>query len=575
MSPSVHPEPDVLAAFSRGQVPSAERRAIAEHVHSCDSCAAVLQQFRQETLTGRSPESETPSHLQHTNLAQPVSDANFAPPGSIFFPRVPPALADHPQYRIIDRLGEGGMGVVYKAEHRMMGRVVALKVLAPHLTVEPEAVDRFLKEVSAAGKLSHPNIVISHDAGEAGGLHFLVMEFVEGISLDRLVQRRGPLAPTMASHFARQVALGLQHAFEKGMVHRDIKPQNLMVTRKGQVKILDFGLARLGLDAEGTVVSRNPPATAADLIMGTPDYLSPEQAKNSHTVDIRSDLYSLGCSLYFLLTGRAPFSRATTLIDKLLAHTEEQPEPLAAHRLDVPDGLMLVLAKLMAKRPEDRYATPAEAAAALAPYARGIDATPPPAATLPNKPAPAGYEVMEASAEKPTISLIGPAINEFLFESETAEQASLPEKKPKKKKRRKSFWERRRKLIIGIAAAFLGVLIVAGTVKKFRKPSSSETALETAASTNSPPAPGPNSPGATVPSSQLVPKFQPNVLFVLPSFELAVEEYQPVRQRLERAGARIYTSSAPPAFHGKYPVKLDYALRPELDVSRISALIFV
>ena len=150
----------------------------------------------------------------------------------------------------MDRLGEGGMGVVYKAEHRMMGRVVALKVLAPHLTANSEAVARFLQEVAAAGKLSHPNIVISHDAGEASGQHFLVMEFVEGISLDRLVSRRGPLAVTMACHFARQVALGLQHASEKGMVHRDIKPQNLMVTRKGQVKILDFGLARLARSAE-------------------------------------------------------------------------------------------------------------------------------------------------------------------------------------------------------------------------------------------------------------------------------------------------------------------------------------
>ncbi|HXD89345.1 MAG TPA: protein kinase, partial [Urbifossiella sp.] len=133
---------------------------------------------------------ETPSALQHTNRAQPVSAANFAPPGSLLFSGIPPALADHPQYRIIDRLGAGGMGVVFKAEHKLMGRTVAVKVLAPHLTIDRDAAERFLKEVAAAGKLSHPNIVIAHDAGEAGGLHFLVMEFVEGISLDRLVGKR-------------------------------------------------------------------------------------------------------------------------------------------------------------------------------------------------------------------------------------------------------------------------------------------------------------------------------------------------------------------------------------------------
>src|SRR5207253_4374689 len=205
--------------------------------------------------------------------------------------KLPAGLTDHARYRILVELGAGGMGVVYKAEHRIMGRTVALKVVAPHLTAKPDAVERFRREVTAAAKLSHPNIVTAHDADEAGGLHFLVMEFVDGISLDRLVGRRGPLPVQMACHFARQAALGLQHAFEKGMVHRDVKPANLMVTRKGQLKILDFGLARFARDA-GAAGGRPAAATAANLVMGTPEYLSPEQASSPRTVDIRSDLYA-------------------------------------------------------------------------------------------------------------------------------------------------------------------------------------------------------------------------------------------------------------------------------------------
>ena len=206
------------------------------------------------------------------------------------------------------------------------------------------------------------------------------MEFVEGTSLDRLVAKKGPLPVPMACMFTRQVALGLQHAAGKGMVHRDIKPQNLMVTRKGQVKILDFGLARFARTddedqpAQGAKVPFGAAKAAAsagltnpNLLLGTPDYLSPEQAKNSHDVDPRSDIYSLGCTLYFLLSGGVPFGAATTLIDKLLAHTEEAPPPIREARFEVSEGLAAVLAKMMAKKPADRYQTAAEAAAAAVP----------------------------------------------------------------------------------------------------------------------------------------------------------------------------------------------------------------
>src|SRR5262245_23903735 len=242
---------------------------------------------------------------------------------------VPPELADHPRYRILEVVGEGGMGVVYKAEHKLMARAVALKVIRKRLMASADAVERFRREVKAAAQLSHPNIVVAHDAEEAGGLHFLVMEHVEGISLHRLVAKRGPLAVGMACHFVRQVALGLQHAHSKGMVHRDIKPHNLMVTRKGLVKILDFGLARLTEEPSGNS------ATRPNIVVGTPDYLAPEQARNSSRVDIRADLYALGCTFYFMLTGRTPFGGDSPL-EKMLAHTEVPTPSVMALRADVP-----------------------------------------------------------------------------------------------------------------------------------------------------------------------------------------------------------------------------------------------
>ncbi len=273
---------------------------------------------------------------------------------------VPAPLADHPRYKVLGRLGSGGMGVVYKAEHKVMGRTVALKVLNPAAVARPGAVERFRREVRLASRLSHPNIVTAHDADEAGGLHFLVMEYVDGVSLDKLVARKGPLPVAVACHYARQAALGLQHACEKGMVHRDIKPHNLMVTRQGQVKILDFGLARVAL-AEAGGEAESPTAvqmTADDLVLGTPDFLAPEQARNSTRVDVRADLYSLGCTLYYLLTGRPPFG-GTTGVEKLVAHSQDPPPDATAARPAVPAALSAVIRKLMAKDPAALFQTPA------------------------------------------------------------------------------------------------------------------------------------------------------------------------------------------------------------------------
>src|SRR5262249_30361165 len=210
--------------------------AIEAHVPGCEVCCRALHEIAPDTFVGLLQAGAGEKPGETVALPQRGADRKT--------PELPPEFVDHPRYRVRELLGVGGMGVVYKAEHRLMERTVALKVINPELTAQPQFVDRFLREFRAAGRLQHPNIVAAYDADKAGDRHFLVMEYVEGISLSRYVEKRGPLPVGLACHFMRQTALGLQHAFEQGMVHRDIKPHNLMVTRKGQIKILDFGLAR-------------------------------------------------------------------------------------------------------------------------------------------------------------------------------------------------------------------------------------------------------------------------------------------------------------------------------------------
>jgi serine/threonine protein kinase len=277
------------------------------------------------------------------------------------------------QYRILDQLGLGGMGRVFKAEHLTMGRTVAIKVLAPQHTRTEKARQLFMREVRASGKLMHPNIVTAHDANEVDGRHYLVMEYIDGPNLDQLVRERGSLPMGLACDIIRQAASGLQCAFEHGMVHRDIKPSNLLLQRTGTmltsgylVKILDFGLARLGDVGEGARAASG--SSGKHTIMGTPDYLSPEQARDLHLVDIRSDLYSLGCTFYFLLTGQVPFPGGTP-VEKLLRHNNEEVVPVEQMRPDLPQVVADIVHCLLAKDPAHRYQTPAELVLDLVPHA--------------------------------------------------------------------------------------------------------------------------------------------------------------------------------------------------------------
>jgi serine/threonine-protein kinase len=271
-------------------------------------------------------------------------------------------------YVLLERLGEGAMGQVFKARHRKLNRVVALKVIRREKLVNPEAIRRFYREVQASAALSHSNIVAAFDAGEVSGTYFLAMEFVDGSDLGKLVKKNGPLSVLQACDYVRQVALGLQHAFEKGLVHRDIKPSNIVVQGSGSnseaaplVKILDMGLARVavaeGADASGTL-------THDHAVLGTPDFIAPEQARDARNADTRSDLYSLGCTFHFILTGQVPFP-AESAMEKLLKHYLEEPPRVEELRPDVPAAVGGVVRQLMAKAPEQRYQTPAELVAML------------------------------------------------------------------------------------------------------------------------------------------------------------------------------------------------------------------
>jgi serine/threonine protein kinase len=274
------------------------------------------------------------------------------------------------QYQILDRLGQGGMGTVYKAVHTLLKRVVALKVLRPERLPDPRAVARFRREIKAAGQLAHPNVVQASDARKVRGLHFLVMEFVDGTDLAQVLAHHGPLPVPDACEVVRQAATGLHHAAEHGLVHRDVKPANLMLTQAGQVKVLDLGLAFL-YRSRSAGATRTPD----DYLAGTADYLAPELLLGRDAVDARADLYSLGCTFYELLTGRPPFSGPAyeTVLQKLRAHAHE-PVPLVRKaRRDVPRRLTAVLDRLLAKDPAGRFGTPAECAVALVPFTRGSD----------------------------------------------------------------------------------------------------------------------------------------------------------------------------------------------------------
>ncbi len=334
---------------------------------------------RDDLAFGLGEKPSTVSHAAHTDAGageRPEAGAARAPgagkqsavdlsPVSRFSPAVFPEL---PGYEILGEAGRGGMGIVYKARHHSLQRLVAIKVV--YGGADEQIAARFHLEGLLASRFAHPNLVVAYDAGAVTGLPYFVMEFVDGAGLDGIVRRRGPLPVTEACEIARQAALGLQHIHEHGVVHRDVKPSNLMLTPSGQVKLLDLGLARLVNDP-----GHSGQITSSGQFLGTVDYIAPEQCDNSHAVDIRADIYSLGCTLYHLLGGSPPFATSdfSSPYQKLKAHAEVAAPPIRQLRPDVPEQLAMILARMLAKDRDGRFATPAETVAALHPFAAGAD----------------------------------------------------------------------------------------------------------------------------------------------------------------------------------------------------------
>ena len=362
-APSLHPTDQTLSSFGLGKLDDRSAEAVNQHLEECSDCRKRVSEMSSDSFLDRVRVAQ--AYRSAIGQFQPGGTRNYE--GSISSPlppadTLPPGLADHPDYEIKKELGRGGMGVVYLAHNKLMGRDEVLKVMGRQIIERPGVLDRFLREIRAVAKLRHPNIVSAYSAVRLGESIVFAMEYVDGLDLSKMVKAKGPLPVAHACNFVYQAALGLQHAHEEKLVHRDIKPANLMLSRKGEkaaVKVLDFGLAKVtreekvdgGLTSEGQA-------------LGTPDFIAPEQILDAQSADIRADIYSLGGTLYYLLTGRPPF-KANSLYDMYQAHISRDADPLNFVRPEVPVELAALVAKMMAKDPNRRFQTPGEVAQAL------------------------------------------------------------------------------------------------------------------------------------------------------------------------------------------------------------------
>ena len=326
-------------------------------------------------------------------------------------------------YHLIDGIGKGGMAEVYKAEHSVMGRVVAVKVL-PKSKSSPDAIASFRREVRAQAQLHHENLVLAHDAGQDGDIHFLVTEYVPGTDLRKLVRRRTKLSMVAAAVIISQAARGLSHAHSRGLIHRDVKPGNILVTPQGHAKVSDLGLV-------GYFNDEMPADTHGGKIVGTADYLSPEQITSPNSLTTASDIYSLGCTLYYAVTGKVPFPGGTTR-DKAKAHVQLLPIDPRRFNPDLSDEFVDVIADMMMKRVEDRIQTADDVVERLAPWSgdqeaaqREITSSHPPAPVLlhaPPRPRPIVVEPL-GDTEDDSNCFVQPVRESGLIESPS--QASL------------------------------------------------------------------------------------------------------------------------------------------------------
>ncbi len=371
-----HPTSEQLVAFGQGRLSADDAAHVEIHLEHCSTCCErmsnvtcddKLARLARDVHAHREASSVGELSLAATRIEQssshtadeinknwPNSD-NRSTAEKSGDERIPVELQNHSRYRVIRILGRGGMGVVWLAEHLMMRRLVALKVIGSKFIADRAAVERFYLEVRAAAKLKHSNIVTAFDAEQAGELHFLVMEYVDGLSLAEYVLQHGPLSIEMACDVIRQTCFGLSHAHRNGMIHRDIKPQNLMLEGGSVVRILDFGLAKLAIP-EGPVsqtAKTEVRLTAVGMVLGTPDYMAPEQAIDASSADVRSDIYSLGCTWFFLLTGKAPFEGCS--FEQMLAGgVRSRIAALKKLCSESPPRLLRLVERMMAEKLEDR-----------------------------------------------------------------------------------------------------------------------------------------------------------------------------------------------------------------------------
>lgn len=375
---AAHPNDRELSDFLLGKLADSQFSEIESHLGDCVECGErALKTPAQDTLVELLTAAQTLVEKERSVAATPTLDGIQTPPAyaptlayegaTEIADDLPPVLANHPKYSIVRRLGIGGMGSVWLAEHTVMNRPVAIKVIRPDLLSRPGAADRFLREVRAAARLHHPNIVTAFDAEQVGDSCLLVMEYVPGETLgDRL--QSGPLPIPEACRAIRDAARGLAVAHKAGLVHRDVKPHNLIRDSDGTTKVLDFGLAGVGA---GEVIAANGEGlTGAGMVVGTPAYIAPEQIVDPHSADARADIYGLGCTLYHLLSGKPPVPEGS-ITDTLAAQHTYMPEPIA----QLPASLSAVLTRMIAKRPEDRFQTASEVAIAIEPYCRARSAS--------------------------------------------------------------------------------------------------------------------------------------------------------------------------------------------------------
>ncbi|HEY2157131.1 MAG TPA: protein kinase, partial [Isosphaeraceae bacterium] len=359
-TPSLHPTDQTLQAYGLGTLGEDASASVDSHLAECSACRQRAAEMSGDSFLGRLREAHGDAGTKGGSSS--MAGAKRRASSSVSDDGPPRELVDHPDYEVVRELGRGGMGVVYLANNTLMGRMEVLKVVGSHLVKRQGVLDRFLREIRSAAKLHHPNIVGAYAAMRLGDCVVLAMEYVEGEDLAQLVKARGALPVTNACYFTYQAALGLQHAHERGMVHRDIKPANLILAREGKkaiVKVLDFGLAKA--TSEGQLDSG---LTHEGQMLGTPDFIAPEQIVDAQRADIRADVYSLGCTLYYLLSGGAPF-RATSLYELLQAHHSMDAPALNMVRPEVPSELAALVAKMMAKDPARRFQTPGEVSQAL------------------------------------------------------------------------------------------------------------------------------------------------------------------------------------------------------------------